>query len=819
MKQFLSSGTCQYLFVCTFFLFLSTKNIAQSPKQYILSGTVCDQLMQPLPGAVATLLTVADSSKWNSTTTSLDGHFTFEVPTGNYEISISMMGFKNKIVKIEASTNNKPIIGSIILEENVQNLDEVTVVGSQSHIKFLAGKTIANPKNSISTSQSNSLEVLKSIPGIIVNEDGTIFLNGQKGVKVQINDKDTYLSGNELVGLLKSTHASSVDQVEVITSPSAIHDASGKAGIINIKLKKTAADNSTFTAGINSPQRKNSRGDIWVNASYRKNKTGIWGNFFRSDEDKAKSGKVYRQLQYPISSQLEQPSLQQDINLINKDRTNNFKIGIDYDLSSTTGLGLYGGLNLYNRKTPGSSITSFIHKYSPSDSSQNTTTYTQYKQTTPLAGIKFTYKDHTKQELNFWADYLSFKHIENTALNTSTYKAKDLLSRNNLLGDLNNKINILSIQGDYSKSIASIIQIQAGAKVAWINTDNKAIFKRQSNGVEFIDTSFSSKYSYKESSSAAYLQLQLNIDKWAFQAGLRFENVRINSETFNLSTAKTDSTQENRYSNLFPTISVLYNINQNNNLSISYNRRITRPNYRDLSPLGYIVDENTIIKGNSQLQAELTHNIELSYILDKMYRFSLLYNITNNAISQGFRELPNNGILIMPENMASNKRSGIRLDASRIINFKWWQMGSSLTIYQTLNKWMEQDYEKQDKQVTPMFTINNSFYLKGGWSAQLTGYFNGKISLGQMKVPSGWSVSAGIRKKLFDDKLNLNIYFNDIFASIREKASFESGYINGYSNMRYDETFVGISILFNIRQEKQKKNNDRTIEESRRINY
>lgn len=108
------------------------------------------------------------------------------------------------------------------------------------------------------------------------------------------------------------------------------------------------------------------------------------------------------------------------------------------------------------------------------------------------------------------------------------------------------------------------------------------------------------------------------------------------------------------------------------------------------------------------------------------------------------------------------------------------------------------------------------FLLKKSEKNPTSQYFYSNSSL---HITRSISNTMGIRKKLLDDRLHIHLYVNDAFASMKEKAFFESGSMRGYSNIRYDETSVGISVSFNIRQEKQKRNNDRTSEESKRINY
>jgi vitamin B12 transporter len=788
-----------------------------------ISGTVLDNNKQPIPWVNVLLLNASDSSYVSGTISSNNGNFYLKAKSGKYILSVSMIGFRKQLTFIDVSANNPVFSDTIILEEDARELKEVTIVGTKNVIEFEAGKTIVNPGASIITSQGNTLDILKNIPGLIVTDDGDIILNGQKGVNVQINGKETYLSGIALANLFKSTAASTVEKIEIFTSPSAEYDASGKAGIINIRLKKSPIQGITFSSSINYQQGIDARGDTWVRTTIRKEKVGFSIDYFHFQGDKAKKGMVFRE--YGLThndTNIVVRTAEQAVSLTNRDNTDNFKFVADFDLSKSITLDAYCGRNSLHRSIPGGSYTVFSGFNSPNDSALNTSTYTNYRQITLNGGMRAAYKNENQCEMNISVDYLSFKHNENSQMFSSLFNSSYIpIQTDSLWGDLDGDIQMLSSQSNISMPLSDLIQFQTGGKVSWVDIDNRAFYNNPFGNGFTTNYKYSSQYSYKENNNAAYIQINGKFNFWSFQLGLRVENTRIDGTTFDIKEIEKDSTYRLRYTNIFPNVAILYNINDKQNLSFTYNRRITRPNYRALSPFDYMVDEYTVSKGNPKLKAELTHNIEIAYIFRKTYRAGVFYTFTNDAISQRFRELNNGGLLITPENIASNKRLGIKLDAGRLVDLKWWQMSASISTFYTENRWIEFNENITSTQITPLVNCNNQFVFAKGWSAQLTGYYNGKMSFGQMGIPAGWSLSGGVRKKLFNDNLNINLYVNDIFSSIREKASFESVSIKGFSNVRYDETSVGISIYYNFKRGKlkDKERQERTLEESKRINF
>ncbi|REG99437.1 TonB-dependent receptor [Flavobacterium aquicola] len=807
--------------ILLFAIALNIFSISAQPQNRTITGIVLDNKKQPVPGAEIVLLNATDSSYVYKTNTDHEGKFSLGAKQGNYVVSVVMPGFQKQLLRIDVSTDSLLLLEPFILQENILHLKEVRVVGTKKGIEFEAGKTIINPNTSIVMAQGTVFEALKNVPGLIVNDDGTIILNGEQGVNVQINGKETYFSGIALANILKSTAVASVEKIEILTSPSAQYDASGKAGIINIRLKKISVQDLTFSSALNYQKGKDARSDIWTRGTMRKNKMGFSADFFHFQGDKAKKGILFRAYEFANKETTFTKTTIQNVSTRNKDNTKNLKIAADFELSKSISLEANFAGNFFHRNTPGNSIALFSSYNSIKDSVLNTTTQGDLQQKTLNGGIRADYKDEKKCEANISADYLSFDHNENTQLYSSHFNPSFIQARtDSVSGNLKGDIRMLSLQSNFSIPLSEKTQFQTGTKLSSTNIHNQAVYRDSGGSYDAIFNS-SNQYEYSEIINAGYIQLSGKMNRWNFQTGLRAENTQIDAATIDIKKIEKDSSYQIVYTKLFPNASILYAINDDKNVSIRYNRRISRPNYRNLSPFDYIVDQVTIIRGNPKLQAELTHNIELAYVFRKTYRSTIFYTFSNNAIATGFKDFEKGGLLITTENNASNLRFGLKLDAGELINLKWWQMSAGISIFYTENKWIDFDQTKKNTQITPLANCSNQFIFGKGWTAQLTGYYNGKMAFGQLSIPDIWSVSGGIRKKLLDEKLNVQLYFNDIFRSIREKAAFESRSVKGFSNIRNDETAVGISVNYNFKKgkSKEKEKQDRTPEESKRINF
>ena len=124
-------------------------------------------------------------------------------------------------------------LGTIGLRKDSKMLEGATVVYKKPLFEQKMGKTIMNVESHPGTAGDNVLELLRKMPGVMVDNSDNISLQGKSGVLILIDDRDPHLSGDDLANFLKSMPATTIDRVEVMKNPSARYDAAGTSGIIN----------------------------------------------------------------------------------------------------------------------------------------------------------------------------------------------------------------------------------------------------------------------------------------------------------------------------------------------------------------------------------------------------------------------------------------------------------------------------------------------------------------------------------------------------------------------------------------------------------
>lgn len=242
--------------------------------QTSLSGKVTDGA-KTLPVATVSLLNSNDSSWIKTTLTDDTSGFSFkDVTAGKYLITATSIGYETAMlpVTLTAPGENNYVI---MLHKQSTSLQEVTVAGKKPFIEMSLGKTVVNIESSPVTASTNALDLMRRLPGISVDMNGNITMQGKKGVLVLIDDRPTYLSGDDLAAYLKTITADDAAQIELITQPGAKYDASGNTGIINIKLKRNKKQglNGNVTLSYGNAVHFNRNESFLIN--YKKNKLSL----------------------------------------------------------------------------------------------------------------------------------------------------------------------------------------------------------------------------------------------------------------------------------------------------------------------------------------------------------------------------------------------------------------------------------------------------------------------------------------------------------------------------------------------------------------
>src|SRR5215469_14971827 len=326
-------------------------------------GTVKDASSKAIHSATVSLYKIKDSSLVKRAATNKNGEFELlNISPGKYYVTASNVGYNNiSSASFEISPAKSTVnVPALILNEQSKDLSGVTVTAKKPFIEAKVDKTVVNVDAAPTNAGATALEVLEKSPGVTVDNDGNISLKGKSGVTIMIDGKLTYLSSADLAAMLKSMPASALDQIEIITNPSAKYDAEGNGGVINIKTKKgkmTGFNGSVMVGFTTSfykhgntlyvtPKTQNS-----INFNYRKNKF----NFFASYNPNISEGKGNLTLNREFFDNNGNISSYSDVNTKFRfgNHNHSVKLGVDYfaDKKNTYGV-VFNGFTFDGHPTP-----------------------------------------------------------------------------------------------------------------------------------------------------------------------------------------------------------------------------------------------------------------------------------------------------------------------------------------------------------------------------------------------------------------------------------------------------------------------------------
>jgi hypothetical protein len=580
-----------------------------------VSGTLKDEQGKALPSASVSLLKAKDSVLIKAAVTDKQGRYEFiDIKEGKYLVSISSVGYKkafSQAIEVFAADVEVPAVTAI---QNSKDLGNVTVTAQRPFVETKLDKTIVNVDASPTSAGSTALEVLEKSPGIMVDNDGNISLRGKQGVIVMMDGKQTYLSATDLANLLKNMPASALDQIEIMTNPSSKYDASGNSGIINIKTKKGKNNgfNGSIMIGATTsiyrlhdktyflPKSQNS-----FNFNYRRNSINFFGNY--NPNYFKNRGTLNFETRYLDNNDNVTGYNNNESRFQFEGNNHTLKLGLDWYANKNNVFGIVvNGFAFMGKPRPETEANlSDANRTLLEKLVSNTENDITFKNGSANLNWKHTF-DSAGRELTADFDYIAYSNLSDMVLTTDKYDAAlQFQSRSSLRGHLPSNIDIYTFKSDYSHPVKGG-KIEAGVKISYVKNNNLVQYENFVGGKWEVDNNRSNHFIYDENINAAYINYNRQIKKWTLQAGLRVENsIAHGNQVVTNQKFKRDST------NFFPTAYASYAANQKNTFTLSYGRRIARPNYQDLNPFIYFLDTLSYRQGNIYLRPQYTHNIEL----------------------------------------------------------------------------------------------------------------------------------------------------------------------------------------------------------------
>ena len=740
---------------CLLFLLLSSLVAWCQPATSNISILIVNEKSQPVDGATVKLLNNTKPVK--TAVSNPNGKALFEhVKAGAYVFMITYTGYKPQTTR----TYNLPAenIDTIKLQPLNTVLQQVDVTAHAATIEQQKGKVIVNVDASVTNAGITVLEVLEKSPGVTVDKNGGIALQGKTGVLITIDDKPTYLSGADLNNLLSSMSSTQVSQIELIANPTARYDASGNAGIINIKTKKNKMRgfNGSFTTSVGEGVYPKNNNSLVLN--YRVGKINTFFNYnvniVQYLTDLYALRKYYDE-NGNLTSQLKQPSYFKGT-FVN----NTVKTGLDYYIGPKTTIGFVLGGTLIHRSGNNTATASWLNPAGAVDSAIFTGNNNTNRFKNGSANLNFRHTISDSQDLAADFDYLhysisSLQDFTNHLLAPGGYTEESH-------SDIPTTINIASGKVDYTLKVDKNSTFEAGVKSSYSNTDNLAAYQNLVGGQWVDDNTKSNHFLYHENISAVYSSIEKKLDKVTIQAGVRYEHTGYRAHQLGNAIQK-DSAFSRNYGQFFPSGYISYQADTANSFTLTASRRIDRPVFQNLNPFYFIINKYTYQTGNAYLLPQYSWNLELTHQYKQLLTTSISYSTIKNYFSQLFLADTAKGILLYSQgNVGKTYTVGLSI-ALNLSPTDWWSVTTQATYtYKRLKGFNGNDFTSNINQLN--MSANNQFKLGKTYTAEISGFYTTKArnDVQELLYPTG-QLSAGISRPVLNKKGTLRFTARDIF--------------------------------------------------------
>ncbi len=765
-----------------------------------LKGFVFDEnTTQPLEYATISLVNKENKQVVDGTITDKTGFFKIKnVDFGIYKIEITFIGYNTESFDniVVDRANREVDLGQVILQPAVEEIGEAVVTADRPTMTYKIDKKVINVSQQHTSASGTAVEILETIPSVTVDIEGNVSLRGSESFTVLIDSKPTVLDPSDA---LSQIPASAIENIEVITNPSAKYDPDGTSGIINIITKKNKLQGFNGIVNVNAGMYDRYGADFLLN--WRKERINL---FFGTDINN-------RNMEGTIETENRTTSNDTTSYIISNGdfkrgrESYSFRGGFDWTLNPRNSINFEARAGYRDSKRDYS--TDYQEYTSP------VTTMNNYisEESSTRGGWFYNYN------LSYTHKFLKKGHQLYTLLNYRTSES-DEESINELV-DLSDLLisgqksyesgpgRDYRVQMDYTLPLRVNDKFEAGY-ILRIDDSDELSELEEYNPVtqvyEYMDNYRNDVDHYSEI-HAVYSTYSGEIGSFGYQGGLRGEYTYRD-----ISIAETGQTSLIDRFDIFPTVHVSYNTPKENQFMASYSRRIQRPRGWYLEPFITWSDAYNVRQGNPDLLPEYIDSYELSSILKfgkNTFSVDAYYRITNNKIERirSTFEERDNVFLSTYENVGKDYSLGVELMLGLEIT-KWWHLDLMGNIYDYR---VEGEYKYQSDGETRVANfsessfnwnsrLNNTIRLGKSTRLQLNGMYNSPTVSAQGEREGFFMTNLALRQSFLKNKIAATLQVRDVLGTMSHSSTYEGDGFYSWYDFQPNTPLVSLTLSFKI---------------------
>lgn len=736
-----------------------------------VSGKIVDlTTKKPIDFATIALMNTVTGEAVKSGQSNVEGVFRLiDIAPGTYKLNISFVGyqpFSKEEITVTAQKLNVNL-GTLALAQSKENLlKEVTVQAQKNAMQLGVDRKVFNVEQSLVSEGGSATDLLANVPTVSVDIDGNVNLRGSSGVRVLIDGKPSAIGGGDMATVLQSLPASSIESIELITNPSAKYDPEGQTGIINIVLKKNKKVGINGAVAFSAGTQDNYNAN--TSLSYRDGNVNLYGNYsFRYG---TRVGGGFNNTSFFNDGQTFNTSTGKRNNI-----GNNGKVGFDYYVNPKTTIGASANINF--RDSEDSEDIAYVYQQYLNDQN-NGTSLRKSDEEGRDKGYDLTLDFSRKFKKQGEELVANFSFGQSAEDEGSNFNQNFLYPNRTRTDSLDRRINNntesrtnYNIQADYTLPFTEKQKFETGYRTTIrIGDDGQSSEKYNPITRNFQkDYSLTNDFSSEDIVHALYANYQNQITEgFGFQAGLRAEQANLNTEYIgiNESDLSETSTKGNLdYFRVYPSLFLTQKFKGENQLQLSYTRRVNRPRGWQVNPFLDVTDPNNQRMGNPNLKPEDIHAVELSYMkFWKSITFtSTVFARQVNDVIENYRTVLNGDTTLSQfVNLSKRQAGGLEL-ISRADITRDFNITANLNVFYNKFFGNAQYGLKPNDGYNWNANIMSSFKLLPALSGQINANYMAPRITAQGRGNEMFGMDAALRLDMMNKKASLSFNVRDIF--------------------------------------------------------
>jgi outer membrane cobalamin receptor len=793
-----------YVISFTLILLLGIQIFPQSQNNKLnggeISGKVFDfESKHSIEYANIVLLNINDSSLINGTITDVTGQFILTgIPDGKFSLEVRFIGYNSKRFNIDINSSNKSInLGDIYITPKALELNDIVVEGERSPVSYKIDKKVIDVDKIQTVISGNAADVLQNVPSVTVDIEGNVSLRGSTNFSVLVDGRPSIMSAQDA---LQQIPATSIQNIEIITNPSAKYDPEGTAGIINIILKKNK--NLGLSGVIN--------GNAGLNNKYG-------GDFlfqYKTPDVNYIFGLNYSQRSYPGTSTSRNTYLfDNSTSYLNSDGNSDRgrtgfsgRVGVEFNLSDYDFFSAV--LRLGNRDGKQNSTLNYNNWTNTAPDILSYKSITDRSRTGNFAGTNLTYIRKFNESGHEIKSEFNFRYNDGDE-STLTESMNDNLVLDGKSTKEFGPSRDYEFKIDYSLPISKVSKFEAGlnGKIDLSDDNNQLLELNTQTGEYIIQPMFSNSTKYNDTYQAIYSIYNNKFGNFGFQAGIRAEYTYRTVTLLN-------PTQEFKIDqwDYFPTLHTSYKFSEGTQLMASYTRRIQRPRGWELEPFYTWMDANNVRIGNPALLPEYIDSYEggiQTFINKVSFSVELYHRVNKNKIDRVRSVYAENVNLSSVENIGRDYSTGTELmfifDPLQIWNVN---LMANLYNYRIKGNLFNEPFERTSFNWNTRF--NNMFKITQSTQLQLNVNYNSPGVSSQGNWEGYFTTDVSVKQDLFEKLLSLTLQIRDLFGTAKHEFNSSGPDFSNYNYFKRESPMVILNARINLNNYKPKRDQNET---------